>query len=1044
MPTTHSRPFLAFAHFYARLAGVLTASAGVVVLFGWWLNLPRLQSLLSGAVGTKANTAAAFILAGTAVWLLQIPRASARVQLARRVCAGVVALIGLLVLTEYAFGWHLGLDELLVRDTSTAAEAFPGRAAFLTALNLVLLGSALLALDLRRAYRLAQGLALVVGAIGLLAVIGYLYGAEGFDRLTAGVPMALPSALVFIICALGLLLARPTKGWVALLASNSAGGLLARRLLPAALSVPVVLGWLRLLGQEAGLYDTRFGLALFATSNILVFAALIVAAARTLYRLDVARQAAEDQLTALNAALEERVEQRTGALTQAIAQIGLEIEERRATDRELKRLKLALDQMAEGAQFVSPDWRYLYLNDAAAAQGRRAPAELLGHTMPEMYPGIEHTALFAALRRCLTEQTPEHFENPFTFPDGSQGWFQLSLEPTPDGVFILSTDITARKQAEAALRASEAKLRALFAALPVGVSVLDAERRVVESNPALTRILRLTPAGLAAGSYAGRTYVHPDGRALAPEDFPSIRAFETQQPVLDVEMGVVTETGAVIWTSVSAVPVGEANIGAVVVTSDITERKQVEAALAQERDLLQALMDNIPDTLYFKDTASRFIRINQAQARLLGLARPEDAYGKSDADFQTPAVAAEALAVEQQIIRTGQPVIDRQEYNPMPSGEERWFTTTKVPLTDRQGRVHGLIGISHDITQRMRTAEGLSTANAALTERVRQMALLHELDEQLQACVNVDEVHQVTAHLVGRLFPDLGGALYRIAGETRWVELATAWGAGAASQRTFDQDDCWALRRSSTYCSGAPYPTHLPCPHLGEASAALAVCIPIQTQGEALGLLHLRAEPAAPAVFDDALVQLTRLVADSVALALANLNLRERLRQQSIRDPLTGLFNRRYLEETLARELHLADRRDRPVGVIMIDLDHFKEINDRYGHSAGDMVLRQLGRYLHEQTRGGDVVCRYGGEEFMVIMPDADLEQTRRRAEQHRETFGLLPIKFGGGQMATVTLSCGVAAYPQHGTTAEALVRAADLALYHAKHEGRNRVAAAE
>ena len=136
--------------------------------------------------------------------------------------------------------------------------------------------------------------------------------------------------------------------------------------------------------------------------------------------------------------------------------------------------------------------------------------------------------------------------------------------------------------------------------------------------------------------------------------------------------------------------------------------------------------------------------------------------------------------------------------------------------------------------------------------------------------------------------------------------------------------------------------------------------------------------------------------------------------------------------------------RSRPVGVIVMDIDHFKQVNDRHGHSAGDAVLKLLGRHLLEQTRGGDVACRYGGEEFVIIMPDADLEQTMRRAEEHRQSFAERLVQFGADVSISVTLSGGVAAYPEHGATAEALVRAADLALYRAKHNGRNCVAAAE
>jgi diguanylate cyclase (GGDEF)-like protein len=176
---------------------------------------------------------------------------------------------------------------------------------------------------------------------------------------------------------------------------------------------------------------------------------------------------------------------------------------------------------------------------------------------------------------------------------------------------------------------------------------------------------------------------------------------------------------------------------------------------------------------------------------------------------------------------------------------------------------------------------------------------------------------------------------------------------------------------------------------------------------------------------------------------MANLNLREKLRQQSIRDPLTDLFNRRYMEESLERELLRAARDERPVGVIMLDIDCFKAINDLNGHGAGDAVLRQLGRFLKENIRGGDIASRYGGEEFTLILPDATLEQARERAEQLRLNFKNVPLSHGNQGIGSITLSFGVAAFPQHGQAGEQILRAADAALYRAKHAGRDQVQAA-
>ena len=234
----------------------------------------------------------------------------------------------------------------------------------------------------------------------------------------------------------------------------------------------------------------------------------------------------------------------------------------------------------------------------------------------------------------------------------------------------------------------------------------------------------------------------------------------------------------------------------------------------------------------------------------------------------------------------------------------------------------------------------------------------------------------------------------------------------------------------------------LRCKHIHSTSEiSETLCIPMIAQGEALGLFYLSAET------QDALPetkqQLARTVAEQVALALANLHLRETLQHQSIRDPLTGLFNRRYLEESLQQEISRAQRYQRSIGVIMMDVDHFKQFNDTYGHETGDHVLQTIGKLLKESVRGSDIACRYGGEEIVLVLSESTLPDTQARAESIREAISKLRIHQNGKILDTLTASFGVASFPQHGAIGSALVQAADAALYRAKAAGRNQVVAA-
>lgn len=238
------------------------------------------------------------------------------------------------------------------------------------------------------------------------------------------------------------------------------------------------------------------------------------------------------------------------------------------------------------------------------------------------------------------------------------------------------------------------------------------------------------------------------------------------------------------------------------------------------------------------------------------------------------------------------------------------------------------------------------------------------------------------------------------------------------------------------------------CPHLHLAPGEepLYLCIPMIAQGETMGVLHLRNErvEGEQGPLPDNKQRLAITVVDHITLALANLNLRETLRAQSIRDALTGLFNRRYLEESLPRELARAKRRGATLGMIMLDVDRFKQINDTFGHEAGDTILNILGQWLQANVRGEDISCRYGGDEFVLILPEASLEDTRKRAQQICEGARRLKIEHQGQSLGSMTVSVGVAAFPAHGETRGDLLRAVDVALYKAKAGGRNWVAVAD
>ena len=330
----------------------------------------------------------------------------------------------------------------------------------------------------------------------------------------------------------------------------------------------------------------------------------------------------------------------------------------------------------------------------------------------------------------------------------------------------------------------------------------------------------------------------------------------------------------------------------------------------------------------------------------------------------------------------------------------------------------------------------------ALERRNHESSVLNEMGDMLQTCQRAEEAYEVIAMCAQRLFPDFSGAVYVTSPSRNVVEAFAAWGDQQRSaNKVFAPEECWALRRGRVHTVSKPR-SAIVCDHMGSDHSVPYACVPMVAQGEALGILHLRSHNS------DALLEATErlavTVAEHIALALANLRLRESLSNLAVRDPLTSLFNRRYMEESLDREVRRAARNDTPVSVAMLDLDHFKEFNDTFGHAAGDTLLRELGAYLKSQIRGEDIACRYGGEELTLVMPDALMENAVQRLDQIREGVKHLTVQHRGQPLGQITVSVGVATYPLNAATTDGLLRAADQALYRAKELGRDHVVAAE
>jgi diguanylate cyclase (GGDEF)-like protein/PAS domain S-box-containing protein len=536
----------------------------------------------------------------------------------------------------------------------------------------------------------------------------------------------------------------------------------------------------------------------------------------------------------------------------------------------------------------------------------------------------------------------------------------------------------------------------------------------------------------------------------------AILAFSYEQPLLAASMLLIMALTITLYVAVKRRSL----------------RRSASAAVRERDSQFHTLAEAIPLIVWTAGAEGMTNYINQRWYEMTGTAKGE-CLGTSWVEFIHPKDAAICLEKWNACVRSGNTF--EMEYRLRDKANRyRWFINRAVPLRDSSGVIRQWFGSCTDIDDQMRNQQLLEDqikertselfqTNTRLQEEMLQKDLARkQLDEQnermmhdlkdrsaratmlakmgevLQSCISQQEILKAAVGFAPKIFFSSGAlALFN---QHQNLEVVSSWSNCVVPLASFDRTDCWALRTGHTHFVPQGDDTAR-CAHAENIKNSY-VCIPIVAQGETLGVLHFQAKPDHPQLGQSDL-SLKNTFAGQIGLSIANIRLREALRSQSIVDALTGLFNRRYLEETLEREIRRALRSDQSVGIMMLDLDHFKKFNDTYGHDAGDAVLRETAAFLKQSVRAEDIVCRFGGEEFVVILPLADAKITQARAERIRFKLHELTVLHQGKSVGSVTLSAGVAALPSHAESAKALLEAADAALYRAKREGRDRVVVA-
>lgn len=533
----------------------------------------------------------------------------------------------------------------------------------------------------------------------------------------------------------------------------------------------------------------------------------------------------------------------------------------------------------------------------------------------------------------------------------------------------------------------------------------------------------------------------------------------TAQEIKSVELVLLNERNQAAFNSAKItnliVSIGRIVSISGLIIAFILANKELSRSLRAEQNRknienqLRSILGSASDMIAAVDNDGRYIMFNEAyQREFKRLFGKSIAIGVALNDILVDGSNSSNKLMEQwrESLKGGEFIRNIEfEFHKEPNVYEITSNMIKNEYHETNGTVHIIRNITKHTQEQLELKESYRKLNEgmqALQDKNEQITLLVEMSDIMLACSSQDELCNVMTKYCQRMLHFASGYLYVMHPSKNYLETAASWGTPKTQETTFTPNDCWAIRLGRMHQVNHSH-NELICNHVNTSSEQVSsfLCIPLMAQNDIYGLLYMEILKETPAAaFSQNQQLLITAFSELTALAFANVRLRENLRYQSMRDPLTGLYNRRYLEDFLLKQIHQSERTKSPIALLMLDLDHFKKINDTYGHDAGDVALKELGKILQEDIRVGDVAARYGGEEFIVVFYNTDEKTIKTRAENIRETVSRLQVKYGAQPVGPITISIGIAIYPTHGRTSNELIESADKALYFAKNNGKNRI----
>ncbi|HEY3177240.1 MAG TPA: PAS domain S-box protein [Candidatus Polarisedimenticolia bacterium] len=748
--------------------------------------------------------------------------------------------------------------------------------------------------------------------------------------------------------------------------------------------------------------------------------------------------------------LERKVQERTEELTLSNVALRREIQERHRAEEELRkgeeRYRAVTETANEAIITADSGGRIRSFNPAAEEIFGYAGEEVMGQSltllMPERFHGPHRERFDRFIRTGVGPLIGNTLELTGRRKDGSEFPVELSLATwRAEGEIFLTgvlRDITRRRLAEQKLRESEARYRHLLNAAPDAMVIVNQQGGIVLVNAQTEtlfgylrdELLGMKVELLVPGHRQG-FFANPRSRAMGEGlELLGLRKDGTEFPI-DISLSPLETEGGLLVTAA---------------IRDITRRKRAEESMQR----LASIVESTEVAVVGLDLQGTITSWNPGAEKLYRCSE-EEVLGKPIA-ITIPPNRKEEFEEILQKLRMGESA-QTETQRLCKDGSLVDVQVTHSPIRDAAGKLVGFSCVLRDITlskraeQERQTNEILKMQVEELAHSTQELSTLNEMGEMLRAAENLDEACPILPRFLRELFPSDSGALYIIRSSRNLLESAARWGESPPTEEFLHPNDCWSLRRGEVHRVESA-DEGIVCKHVKLPLNGSSLCVPIIARGETVGMVHLVGEDKPQPSSDKEQTlhrteyreRLARAAGQQIGLALLNVRLQETLRTQATSDPLTGLFNRRYLEEAFPREVHRASRRNGKLGLLMIDLDHFKQFNDRFGHAAGDAVLRDLALFLRRHSRAEEILCRYGGEEFVLLLVDCSLKDAMNRAEQIRADVKKQSWSFEGRSVGTVSLSIGIAFIPDHAKSMDDLLRAADSALYRAKKEGRDRI----